>query len=217
MCGRVIIERADNMRKTTLGELIANAVSHGVGFMLAIAGLVILLVISDTTIEIFSSLIYGLSLMILYLSSTLLHSFPEKMKRVFTVFQRLDHSSIFLLISGTYTPFLLVLMGTKEAYYLLAFLWLLTVLGIVLKSIWIDKFKYFHLGIYLLMGWSILLIMDQAQPLIGNAILFLVAGGLCYTLGVVFYISKFKYQHFIWHLFVLAGSVFHFVSVILIY
>lgn len=211
------MERADNMRKTSLGELIANAVSHGVGFILAIAGLVILLVISDTNKEVIASLIYGLSLMILYLSSTLLHSFPEKMKRVFTVFQRLDHSSIFLLISGTYTPFLIVLIGTKEAYYLFGFLWLLTILGIVFKSIWIDKFQFFHLFIYLMMGWSILLIMDQAAPLIGDALLFVVVGGLCYTLGVGFYVSKFKYQHFIWHLFVLAGSVFHFVSVILIY
>lgn len=217
MCDRVIMERADNMRKTSLGELIANAVSHGVGFILAIAGLVILLVISDTNKEVIASLIYGLSLMILYLSSTLLHSFPEKMKRVFTVFQRLDHSSIFLLISGTYTPFLIVLIGTKEAYYLFGFLWLLTILGIVFKSIWIDKFQFFHLFIYLMMGWSILLIMDQAAPLIGDALLFVVVGGLCYTLGVGFYVSKFKYQHFIWHLFVLAGSVFHFVSVILIY
>ena len=86
------------MKKTSLGELIANAVSHGIGAILAIAGLVTLLVIADTTNELIASIIYGLSLIILYLSSTLLHSFPEKMKRVFTVFQRLDHSSIFLLI-----------------------------------------------------------------------------------------------------------------------
>ncbi len=204
-------------KKTSLGELIANAVSHGVGFLLAISALIVLLIVSDTTKEVYASLIYGSSLIILYLSSTLLHSFPEKMRRVFTVFQRMDHSSIFLLISGTYTPFLLVLVGTKEAYYLLGFLWFLTILGIVFKAIWIDKFQYFHLLIYLLMGWSILLIIDQAGPLIGSALIYVVGGGLCYTLGVVFYISKFKYQHFIWHLFVLAGSVFHFVSVILIY
>ena len=205
------------MKKTTLGELIANAVSHGIGFILAIAGFIVLLVISNTTTELIASLIYGLSLIILYLSSTLLHSFPESMKKVFTVFQRLDHSSIFLLISGTYTPFLIVMIRTTEAYILFTTLWLLTILGIVLKSIWISKFQFVHLFIYLLMGWSILLIMDQAAPLIGDALLYVVLGGLCYTLGVAFYVSKFKYQHFIWHLFVLAGSVFHFVSVILIY
>lgn len=205
------------MRKTTLGELIANAVSHGIGVIFAIAGLVILLVISNTGVEILASIIYGLSLIILYVSSTLLHSFPEKMKRVFTVFQRLDHSSIFLLISGTYTPFLIVLIGTVEAYVLFAVLWILTIIGIVFKSIWISKFQAVHLVIYLFMGWSIMLIYDQAAALIGDVLLYVVIGGLCYTLGVAFYIAKFKYNHFIWHLFVLAGSVFHFVSVILIY
>lgn len=205
------------MRKTTLGELIANAVSHGIGVILAISGLVILLVISNTGVEVLASIIYGLSLIILYVSSTLLHSFPEKMKRVFTVFQRLDHSSIFLLISGTYTPFLIVLIGTIEAYVLFAVLWILTIVGIVFKSIWISKFQAVHLVIYLFMGWSIMLIYDQAAVLIGDVLIYVVIGGLCYTLGVAFYIAKFKYNHFIWHLFVLAGSVFHFVSVILIY
>lgn len=205
------------MRRTSLGELIANAVSHGIGALLAIAGLVILLVISNTNVEIIASLIYGLSLLILYMSSTLLHSFPEKMTRVFTVFQRLDHSSIFLLISGTYTPFLIVLIGSTEAYILFVVLWTVTIIGIVFKSIWISKFQGLHIAIYLFMGWSIMLIYDQASQLIGDVLIYVVIGGLCYTLGVVFYIAKFKYQHFIWHLFVLAGSVFHFVSVILIY
>lgn len=205
------------MKKTSLGELIANAVSHGVGALLAISGLVILIVISDTGVELFAGIVYGLSLVILYMSSTLLHSFPEKMKRVFTVFQRLDHASIFLLISGTYTPFLLVLIGTREAHILLVFLWFLTILGIVFKAIWISRFKGLHLIIYLLMGWSIVFLYDQAFDLIGSALIYLILGGLSYTLGVRFYISKFKYQHFIWHLFVLAGSIFHFVSVILIY
>jgi hemolysin III len=205
------------MKKTSLGELIANAVSHGVGALLSIAGLVILLVISDTTAEYIASLVYGISLMILYFSSTLLHSFPEKMKRVFTVFQRLDHASIFLLITGTYTPFLIVLLGTVEAYILLAALWVLTILGIVMKAIWISKFQYVHLVIYLLMGWSILLIYDQVFEGLGTLLLWVVLGGACYTVGVIFYIAKFKYQHFIWHLFVLAGSVFHFVTIALMY
>ena len=205
------------MRKTSLGELIANAVSHGVGALLSIAGLVILLVISDTTAEYIASLVYGISLMILYFSSTLLHSFPEKMKRVFTVFQRLDHASIFLLISGTYTPFLIVLLGTVEAYILLGALWALTILGIVMKAIWISKFKYIHLIIYLLMGRSILLIYEQVFDGLGTLLIWVVLGGICYTVGVIFYIAKFKYQHFVWHLFVLAGSVFHFVTIALMY
>ena len=205
------------MKKTSLGELIANAVSHGVGVLLAIAGLVVLLVISDTTTEYIASSIYGSSLIMLYLSSTLLHSFPEKMKRVFAVFQRLDHASIFVLIAGTYTPFLIVLLGSTEAYVLLAALWVLTVLGVVMKSIWIKKYQFIHLAIYLLMGWSIMLIYDQVYEGLGNLLIWVVIGGLCYTVGVGFYVSKFKYQHFIWHLFVLAGSVFHFISIALMY
>lgn len=205
------------MKKTSLGELIANAISHGVGALLAIAGLVVLLVISDTTAELVASLVYGISLIILYFSSTLLHSFPEKMERVFTVFQRLDHASIFILISGTYTPFLLVLIGTNDAYVLLGSLWALTIVGVVMKSIWISKFKYVHLTIYLLMGWSVMLIYNQIAEGIGSILILLVLGGLCYTIGVAFYVAKFKYQHFVWHLFVLAGSVFHFVSIVMFY
>jgi len=209
--------KVQNMKRTSLGELIANAVSHGVGALLSIAGLVILLIIADTNYELIASLIYGISLMILYFSSTLLHSFPEKMTRVFTVFQRLDHSSIFILISGTYTPFLIVLLRTKEAYIMFGILWGLTILGIVLKSIWISKFQMVHLAIYLIMGWSILFIYKQAVPLLGSTLIYVIVGGLFYTIGVAFYKSKFKYQHFVWHLFVLAGSIFHFISILMIY
>ena len=107
------------MKKTTLGELIANAISHGLGALFAIVGLVLLIIKSNTTTEVLSSIAFGTSMIVLYLSSTLFHSFPERMKRVYSVFQRLDHSSIFILISGTYTPFLVLLVRTKEAYILL--------------------------------------------------------------------------------------------------
>ena len=140
------------MKKTSLGELIANAVSHGVGLLLAIAGLVLLLIKAEAPNEILSALVFGLSMILLYTSSTLFHSFPEKMKRVYTVFQRLDHSSIFVLIAGTYTPFLVLLVDSTRGYILLGFLWLITIIGIVFKSIWIRKFKYGHLAIYLLIN-----------------------------------------------------------------
>ncbi len=201
------------MKKTTLGELIANAISHGLGAIFAIIGLVLLIIKSDTTSEILSSIAFGVAMTVLYLSSTLFHSFPEKMKRVYSVFQRLDHSSIFVLISGTYTPFLVLLVGTKEAYILLIILWTITIIGIVLKSIWIDKFKYIHLGIYLIMGWSILLIINEVYYEVGDVFLFLLLGGISYTVGVAFYVAKFKYNHFVWHLFVLGGTVFHFIAV----
>ncbi len=201
------------MRKSTLGELIANAVSHGIGVGLAIAGLVLLLIKANTTIEIFSSLAYGVSMIILYLSSTMLHSFPDKMVRVKNVFRRFDHSSIFLLIAGTYTPFLVLLVGTTEAYILLIGLWILTLLGIIFKSIWGEKFMGVSLVIYLLMGWSFILVSKDIYSQMGNELVFLVIGGLFYTVGVIFFISKFKYSHLVWHIFVLGGSLFHFIVV----
>lgn len=201
------------MNKTTLGELIANSISHGLGVIFAIVGLVLLILKSNTTSEILSSIVFGLAMIILYLSSTLFHSFPEKMKRVYSVFQRLDHSSIFILISGTYTPFLVLLVRTKEAYILLIILWTITVFGIVIKSIWIEKFKFVHLGIYLIMGWSILFIINEVYYSVGDVFLFLLLGGISYTVGVAFYVARFKYNHFVWHLFVLGGTVFHFIAI----
>jgi len=200
------------LKKTSLGELIANAISHGIGLLLAIAGFILLLIKSEGFAEVISSLVFGISLILLYTTSTLFHSFPEKMKRVFTVFQRLDHSSIFLLISGTYTPFLILIINNTRGYILLTFLWMITIIGIVFKSIWISKFKYVHLAIYLLMGWSLVFVFNDFIQNIGNY-WFVLVGGLSYTLGIVFYIAKFKYSHFIWHLFVLSGSFFHWLAI----
>jgi len=201
------------MKKTSLGELIANAISHGVGVIFAIVALILLLVQSIGVAEVLSSVAFGVSMIVLYLCSTLFHSFPEKMRRVFTVFQRLDHSSIFVLIAGTYTPFLVLTVNSTKGYILLGFLWVITILGIIFKSIWIKKYQKVHLAIYLLMGWSVLLVWNDMISGLGDSFIYLLMGGLSYTLGVVFYVAKFKYQHFIWHLFVLGGSVFHFIDV----
>ena len=200
-------------KETSLGELIANAVSHGVGFLLAIAGLVLLIVKADTFIEVMSSIAFGVSMVVLYLSSTLLHSFPDNMKTVKGVFRRFDHSSIFVLIAGTYTPFLVLLIGTKEAYILLIVLWSITVIGIIFKAIWGEKFMGVSLILYLLMGWSFILISKDVYFNLGSEIIFLIIGGLLYTVGVIFFVSRFKYSHFIWHLFVLGGTIFHFICV----
>jgi len=201
------------MKKTSLGELIANAVSHGIGVIFAITALVLLIVKASSLSEILSSLAFGIALVMLYLSSTLYHSFPERMRTVSKVFQRFDHSSIFILIAGTYTPLLVLLVGTVEAYVLLVFLWTLTILGIVMKSIWIDKFQSIHLLIYLFMGWSVIFIAKDVFSGLGSEFIFVLLGGIFYTVGVAFYVSKFKYSHFIWHLFVLGGSISHFICV----
>ena len=204
------------MRRTSLGELIANAVSHGVGLLLAIAAIVLLLVQSTGAVEVLSSLAFGIGMFMLYLSSTLFHSFPEKMTRVFAVFQRLDHASIFLLITGTYTPFLVLVVNNTRGYILLAILWIITIVGIVFKSIWIKKFQILHLIIYLIMGWSVLFVIGDVLEGLQNSFIYVLLGGVCYTVGVFFYISRFKYAHFVWHLFVLGGSIFHFISVYMI-
>lgn len=201
------------MKKTSLGELIANAVSHGIGVVFAIVALVLLLVRAEGTAEVLSSVAFGVSMIVLYLSSTLFHSFPEKMKRVFTVFQRFDHSSIFLLITGTYTPILVLAVDNTVGYVLLIVLWIITLIGIIFKCIWISKYKYFHLTMYLLMGWSVMFVYNDMIAGLGNSFIYILLGGLSYTIGVVFYVSKFKYQHFIWHLFVLGGSVMHFIAI----
>lgn len=201
------------MKKTSLGELIANAISHGVGVLFAITALVLLLIKAEGVAEVLSSIAFGVSMIILYLSSTLFHSFPEKMKRVYTVFQRLDHSSIFLLITGTYTPFLILVVNNTRGYILLGALWFITVMGIVFKSIWISKYHKVHLAIYLIMGWSVLLVGSDILSNFGPGLIYVFIGGISYTGGVAFYVSKFKYSHFVWHIFVLGGSVFHFISV----
>jgi hemolysin III len=201
------------MKKTSLGELIANAVSHGVGVLFAITMMVLLLIKASGAEEVFSVLAFSVAMIVLYLSSTLFHSFPEKMKRVYTVFQRFDHSAIFILITGTYTPFMVLLAGNTKGYILLSVLWGITVIGIVFKSIWISKFQLVHLTLYVLMGWSVMLIWKDIYPLPGNTMWFLLLGGISYTAGIGFYVSRFKYAHFVWHLFVLGGSILHFFAV----
>ncbi len=204
------------MKKTSLGELIANSVSHGVGALLAIAGTIVLIVRANSTREVLAVIVFGFSLVMLYMSSTLFHAFPAKMKRVFAVFQRLDHSAIYLLIAGTYTPFIILSVSTNKAFILLGLLWVIAIVGIVFKSIWIKKFKYVHLINYLLMGWSIILVYQDLLANLDDLFQFVLIGGIFYTIGIGFYVSRFKYQHFIWHLFVLFGSIFHYISVYLI-
>jgi hemolysin III len=175
--------------------------------------LVILVVLAGDLAEALSALAFGVAMVALYLASTLYHSFPERMRRVSTVFQRLDHSSIFVLIAGTYTPFIVLAARSQKGYILLGVLWAITILGIVMKSIWIDRFHVLHVILYVIMGWSVLFVWNDIQPNLGNSLWLLLAGGISYTVGVAFYASRFRYAHFIWHLFVLGGSITHFLAV----
>ena len=146
--------------------------------------------------------------------STLYHSFTTR--RVKEIFRIFDHCSIFLLIAGTYTPFTLVSLRQSTGWYLFAFIWISTVVGIILNAISIERFKYFSMVCYVVMGWSVVVtIRPLIEMLTTTGLLLLVAGGLFYTVGIVFYAMKKKrYMHGIWHFFVLFGSICHYLCIL---
>lgn len=197
-------------------EEVMNAVTHGVGTLLAVAGLVLLTVLAylhGSIWHIVSFSIYGTTLVLLYLASTLYHSFTnERVKRIFKI---LDHSAIYLLIAGTYTPFTLVPLHGVLGWTVFSLVWGLATIGIVLKVFFAGRYKVLSTLCYLGMGWFIVIAIKPllaAVPALGMIWLF--AGGLFYTLGSVFYLWKrLPYNHAIWHLFVLAGSISHFIAV----
>lgn len=198
-------------------EEIANAILHGIGLGLAIAALVILVILANlsaTAKYTISYSIYGTTLIILYLSSTLYHSFkPGKVKKIFRIF---DHSAIYLLIAGTYTPVTLIVLEGRLGWGIFAAVWSIAIIGIILKVFLIGKFKILSTLLYIAMGWLIIIAIN---PLLQNmnrtSIIFLVSGGLLYTIGTIFYAWKsVKYSHAVWHLFVLAGSICHFFTML---
>ncbi len=197
----------------TLGEEIANAVSHGVGSLLAIAACVIVIVksaITSTATGVVSACIYGSSLILLYTFSSLYHSLTNiKAKSVFRIF---DHCSIFFLILGTYTPICLNMIKGGLGWTLFGINAFCTVVGIVFNSINLKKFAKPSVVLYLAMGWSVIISIRRVIEIIpSSGMVFLVIGGLFYTVGVIFYkAKKIKYMHFVWHLFVLGGSIMHY-------
>jgi len=205
-------------RPYTLGEEIANSVSHGIGTALSVAGLAILVVLASLygdVWQIVSFSIYGSTLVLLYLASTLYHSFQNpRVKRVFKI---LDHSSIYLLIAGTYTPFLLVSMRGPWAWALFGVIWASAIAGIVFKTMCIQRFKRLSVMVYVLMGWLCVVVLKQMLEAIPSAgMVWLAAGGLSYTFGVIFYVWKrLPYGHLVWHLFVLGSSICHYFAILL--
>jgi hemolysin III len=194
----------------------ANAISHGVGVLLSIAALVLLIVqasLHGTVWHIVSFSIFGTALVILYTCSTLLHSVSHP--RLKDVFELLDHSAIYLLIAGSYTPYLLVTLRGPLGWTYFGVIWGLALVGIVLKIFYVKRFVLVSTLCYILMGW---LIVFAFKPLYLNlplgGIVWLVVGGLFYTFGSIFYVwRRIPYHHAIWHVFVLAGSACHFFSI----
>ena len=198
-------------------EEIANAITHGIGAVLAIAALVVLIVlaaINGNVWHVVSFSIYGSTLVLLYFASTLYHSLTNI--RAKGVFHKFDHISIYLLIAGTYTPFCLTALRGWIGWTVLGVVWSCAILGAVLKSISVGKRVMMSTILYVLMGWVILIaIKPLYNEMPYNGFLLLIAGGISYTLGTIFFIrDKVKYNHSVWHLFVLGGSVLHFFSVL---
>ena len=201
-------------RPQTALEEILNSVSHGLTALAALAGFGYIIFISLQNPQpwgMFSAVVYGLSLIALYSFSSLYHAAKqEKTKRFFKI---LDHSGIFLLIAGSYTPVLLLSMGGQTGWVFFTGQWTMAGIGIILKIFYAGRFKGASTFIYALMGWSIVLKLDLLRASIPvEALELLALSGLSYTVGIIFYSldSKIRYGHFIWHLFVMGGSIFHY-------
>jgi hemolysin III len=207
----VIVEQAYH-----LGEEIANSITHGIGTLLSVIGLTLMLVLAvaeNDAMRTASSIIYGSTLILLFLFSTLYHSFKHHSAK--DIFQVLDHCAIYLLIAGTYTPFLLISLEGAWGYSLMAIIWCLAIFGIVFKVHFRERFPKVSLLTYLLMGWLIVVAASEVMARIpAGALTLLIAGGVIYTVGVVFFIwDRLPYNHAVWHLFVLGGSACHFFAI----
>ena len=204
-------------RLYSLGEEIANTITHGIGAGLSVAGLTLLVVLAGLygdVYQIVSFSIYGATLVILYLASTLYHGFQHpRVKRVFKV---IDHASIYLLIAGTYTPFLLVRVRSAPGWTLLIIVWGLAILGVGFKAVFVNRFQKVSVLTYILMGWlSVVAGKEMLTNIPAGGLIWLAVGGVVYTVGVIFYVIKrIPYNHAIWHLFVLGGSICHFFGIL---
>lgn len=201
----------------SVGEEIANSVTSGIGTALSIAGLVVMIVYAASYGDVWhitSVSIFGAALILSHLSSTLYHSIsPPRAKNVLKLF---DHLAIYILIAGTYTPFVLVNMRGNWGWTLFTIIWGLAVLGVIIKLTRLNNIRGLSTGFYVAMGWCVILAINpMLETVAAGGIKLLLAGGICYTVGVVFYAWKsMPYSHAIWHCFVIAGSICHFFAVL---
>lgn len=206
-----------SLKQYTVGEEIANSVIHGLGIVLGIVILTVLLTLASlfgTTAHFVSYLIYGTSLILLYTSSTLYHALPSLSAKKF--FKVCDHVSIYLLIAGTYTPFLVLNIGGSLGWTLLVIVWSCAFIGITFKFFFVGQFTFVSTLTYLAMGWMMMFaIKPLSESLTHSGLVWIIAGGLAYSGGTIFYLlKKIPFHHAAWHLCVLTGSVFHFVAIV---
>lgn len=200
------------MRLQTPFEERLNAISHGIGALLGVFAL-ILLILNDqgkTTYSLFSVIVYGISIIILFTASTFYHAVSNETYKHY--FRILDHIGIYILIAGTYTPVALISLEDSLGWTLFYLVWGIAAFGMILKLFFTGKFELFSTLLYLVMGWLIVFDFSNLSDAVGSdGILWLFAGGLAYTVGIIFYaIQKIPYNHVIWHVFVLAGAISHF-------
>jgi hemolysin III len=205
-------------RPYSLREELAHSLTHGLGILLSIAGLIALVAVARRTCDVrhvVACSVYGVTLVLLYLTSTLYHT--ASTPRAKSTFRMLDHSAIYLLIAGTYTPFTLISLRGPWGWTLFGLVWGLALLGITLKVAAMGRFRWLSIALYLGMGWLVVIALDPLRLAVpADGVVLLTLGGLAYTFGVVFYVwRRLPYHHAVWHLFVLAGSVFHFFAIFL--
>jgi hemolysin III len=199
-----------------LGDILANAITHGIGAVFAVAGAVYLIAASTrgTVWLVVSCSVFSGTLVLVYICSTLYHSLVRTRAR--HVFQVLDHSSIYLLIAGTYTPFTLIALRGRLGWFIFGVVWSLAIAGVVFKSFAVARFAVASAAVYLFQGWFIVIAARPLLHAIGwHGMIWLGAGGLAYTLGIVFFaLDRLRYFHAVWHLFVLAGSIAHYFAIL---
>ena len=200
----------------SLIEELANSITHGIGLALSVVGMIALVVLSvmrGDAWHIAGCTTFGVTLVLLYAASTLYHTFhTPRLKRILKI---LDHAAIYLLIAGTYTPFTLVNLRGFWGWTLFSLVWGLSVFGILWKLVHVERFQIVSTLVYLAMGWVVLIAIKPVMSSVPSwGIVWLVSGGLFYTVGVVFFaLNRLRYNHAIWHVFVMAGSICHYIAV----
>ena len=207
----------DSPPTLSFGEEIANSISHGLGLILALIALPVLVLSAiriGSTHFVVGAAVFGATMVLLYLASTLYHSITHQSAKQF--FRLFDHSAIFLLIAGTYTPFTLGVLRGAWGWTLLAIVWCLAIGGIVIKAFPCTRHSWFCMVLYLVMGWLAIVAIKPIWELVPvPGIMLILAGGVAYTGGLAFFAAqRLRYSHFIWHLFVIAGTMFHFFAVL---
>ncbi len=204
-------------RPQSLGEEIANSVSHGIGLLLALLAFPVLVIATlrrGDVAGVVGATVFATTMVLLYSTSMLFHAFPQS--RAKGIFQVLDHSAIYFLIAGTYTPFTLGVLHGTWGWILFGLVWSMAVVGTVLKVLGGVRYNTVSTFVYLAMGWLVVIAADKVWTLVpGWGIFWLVAGGIAYTAGAVFFLAeRIRYFHFVWHLFVVAGTACHFIAVL---